>query len=428
MNTETKEPLFISRNVIASTLVRAHLGVMRGRRQRAARGAKGVMIVPPAEPNSLGDAAMIGAVCSEMKRRGAAQIIALNYRDNDRWGGHESTLNAEYAYEGLSHSNRAATILKLAELTAQAGDCIVIGADVLDGGYGDWHVNTKLDLLRVLQTAGVRGHVLGFSYKDKASPGSVAAFRSLGPELDVCLRDPKSHERFTALTGLPAGLGADLAFLYEAGDSPAPEANWIEAHRERGCLILGYNINGLLKRYYKGDTAAYIAAHREVLVRLLQLQPKLVITLVPHDSRSYGAGSLTDPEICALVGEELRARFPHRVLSLPMPANAAEVAALVRSWDVAVSGRMHMGIACLREGVPVACWEFQDKVAGLLDGHFGLPEAILNLDLLHRPEDVVERLKQFIEGHVNFATQVRRRLFSVKQLARQNFAALTPTL
>jgi polysaccharide pyruvyl transferase WcaK-like protein len=414
--------MFVSRNPLRSASIHARLGWQRLSRP-AAPGA--VVVIPPTHPNSLGDEAMVAASISCFRRQGR-RVDVLTHDERHPWSLRLPEISEEAGYRNLGTRHRPKAILDLARKFRHATDAFLIGADVLDGGYGDWHVETKLDLLSVLQACGLRAHVAGFSFKAGASPGAVVAFAQLDARASITLRDPESHRRFQTATGRPAHLGADLAFLFETPPSPPPEAVWIAARRAAGSSLLGYNLNGYLHRYLPGlGLRGYLEAHVTLLSALLDSRPDLSVALVPHDNLRYDKTEHdSDPDMAAALGDALAPRFGERVRALPLPSSAASVAGLCSQLDVAISGRMHFGIACLRAGVPVACWEYQNKVEGLLAGHFGIPEAVLPLDALKDVGALFRRLDQWIGAHDATRRQVAERLPAVQALARMNFQGI----
>lgn len=413
--------LFVSRNPLRSAVVRARLRLLRTLPR--ARG-NGVVLVPPTHPNSLGDEAMMAGALSAFRRLGRP-VTVLSHDEREPWSARFPEIQNEAGYRELVTRHRHTAILRLARLAHTASDVFLIGADVLDGGYGDWHVRTKLDLLTVLQAAGLRVHVGGFSFKAGASPGAINAFSALDARATIVLRDPASHRRFEIATGRSASLGADLAFLYDGPPASPPEAAWLAQRRAAGSTLVGYNLNGYLHRYLPGlGLRGYLDAHVAVVSMLLDSLPELSLALVPHDNLRYDESEQdSDPDMAAALGQALAARFGERVRTISLPASAAAVAGLCNTLDVAISGRMHFGIACLRAGVPVACWEYQDKVSGLLGEHFAAPDAVLPLPALSDPHSLAVRLASFIDDRAARAVAVRQRLSKVRDLASGNFAA-----
>lgn len=384
-----------------------------------------VLLVAPTHPNSLGDEAMMLGTIVELRLRGFRRINVLGYDATLPWGETVSGIDAEFSYGGLSTRRRVSAIFRLITATLDARHLILIGADVLDGGYGDWHANTKLDMLDIMRRAGLNVHVIGFSFKQEPSAGAVRAFRELGSDAKFTLRDPASRDRFVDATKLPASLGADLAFLLSENAKPSITRSWIDAQRGGGGIVLGWNINGYLRKYLTNDDlGTYVLAHANLLSRLLSREPNLRVVLIPHDSLCYTETTPdSDPDVALALHRELSSDFSDRIHLAALPKDAATVAGICENLHAAVSCRMHLAIACLRAGVPVMAWEYQDKVTGLLAGHFEMPEAVLDLSELNQTESMTERIHGFVARRAAHAATINQQLPLVRKLARHSFSA-----
>ncbi|HSW15180.1 MAG TPA: polysaccharide pyruvyl transferase family protein, partial [Solimonas sp.] len=115
-----------------------------------------------------------------------------------------------------------------------------------------------------------------------------------------------------------------------------------------------------------------------------------------------------------------RLRHPEQPLSAPA------LKAVAGAMDGVVTGRMHLAIAALGQGRPVAGLTYQDKFQGLFR-HFELPT-----DLLMPPSQVVEPdrltdlLRRFHADLAELEATVRRRLPQVQELALANLRDLLP--
>jgi polysaccharide pyruvyl transferase WcaK-like protein len=94
--------------------------------------------------------------------------------------------------------------------------------------------------------------------------------------------------------------------------------------------------------------------------------------------------------------------------------------------DGVITARMHLCIAALGMGLPVAALTYQDKFQGLFH-HFGLSE-----DWLLAPEQILagnaleKMMLRFIDENAVLKRQVQARLPEVKRLAMLNFESLFP--
>jgi len=245
----------------------------------------------------------------------------------------------------------------------------------------------------------------------KQLPGPVSMFG----------RDPLSRQRLADFLKRPVELVADVAFMLE----PSPETDkvqsvyrWVEAERQAGRAVIGVNANHILLEQVQGLTPerlvnAYAAALHEITQRYLTVS----FLLVPHDIRGRVSDVMLAEAIYAAVPEDVRAHCK----IIPTPCKPAEIKAMVAGLEFVLSGKMHLAIAALGQGVPVACIAYQDKFEGLFQ-HFELD------GLTIQPQDVVEPGKLaafFIEKYEQreaLAAQVRRRLPAVRELSRQSLA------
>ena len=154
---------------------------------------------------------------------------------------------------------------------------------------------------------------------------------------------------------------------------------------------------------------AYAAALHEITQRYMNIS----FLFVPHDIRGRVSDVMLAEAIYAAVPAEVRAHC----MIIPTPCKPAEIKAMVAGLDFVLSGKMHLAIAALGQGVPVACIAYQDKFEGLFQ-HFELE------GLTIQPEDVIMPGKLsafFIEKYEQreaLAEQVRRHLPAVRDLAR----------
>jgi polysaccharide pyruvyl transferase WcaK-like protein len=123
------------------------------------------------------------------------------------------------------------------------------------------------------------------------------------------------------------------------------------------------------------------------------------------------------------LGEEVRERLPERLRArfhLQRPAPAAALKGLCGALDVALSGRMHMAIACLGQGVPVACQPYQGKFEGLFE-HFGLEGHVLSPHRFLDAEGLTHDLRRLLERSGEIRARISARLPHVLALAAANF-------
>jgi polysaccharide pyruvyl transferase WcaK-like protein len=301
---------------------------------------------------------------------------------------------------------------------------VVIGADVMDGYYSP---NTALRLLAsadVMARRGVRTTITGFSFNSSPSPHLKDVFDNACGSLQINVRDGPSLERFRLFSSAPANLVADVAFaLHPDAESQrvAGIAAWVAKRRVAGDQILGFNIHPML--IPDGNPAGIgrlVDAAAHALQRLVQDRPVSVL-LLSHDSR----GSVGDDVCLAPLHEALSAQMADRIAYPRDRLSAAELKAMAGLADGVFTGRMHLAIASLGMGVPVAALTYQDKFQGLFD-HFHLPDS-----LLIAPQAAMDAgrlaavLDAFVAGLPGYRASVAQALPAVMRSVEGNFSGLT---
>lgn len=368
---------------------------------------------------------MVGATIQQLQRLGFNAITCLNFSKGDSWKERFPEISNELSFEGLFTADRLTELKSLLENTSHAHHCFLVGADVLDGGYGDWHVRTKSDLLNILARSGIKCRIGGFSFKESASEGAIHCFRRLPRAITYALRDPHSTERFRHVTSCPAAATADLAFLFQS-DSKNEKTECqttCKASAMGNRIALGFAPNAFLYRYLsEWSFDRYANTLSAAFSHLLEENPIIDLTLVAHDARVYDSATQdSDCRLTERLEANLAKRFPGRIHNRGMPSSANDLAAVCETFDFGLSGRMHFSIACLREGIPTACIEYQNKVAGLLRGHFQSPDLVIAVEDLKHPVAFAQNLESLIEQRSSIAQQLQRFLPSVKKRAEMNF-------
>lgn len=288
----------------------------------------------------------------------------------------------------------------------------VVGADVMDGGYGYRASANRANLARRVAEIGIDARILGFSWNGSPHPVALRAVRAAARRgVDTIVRDPRSAARARADGIEPVVDGADIVFLARRTD-PETAAAW--ADRVTGPLAL-VNFSGLVPS--DGGLEPYVD-----VVRTLRERGHGVL-LVPHVSRP-GADDLP---ICAAVAD-LFADDPDVVLVDRLLSPAA-IRGLTSRARLTVTGRMHLAVMSLMHGVPAVTVATQGKVEGLMDlvGSPGLcvPSDRIGADLARitaDSADAAEDLSHAITAHLDEV-----RALAGRNLARLPSAARTVT-
>lgn len=298
---------------------------------------------------------------------------------------------------------------------------VIIGADVMDGYYCPEVSKSYWNFAEISQLAGAQTRIMGCSFNAAPAQAVIDLIRSLHAPFLVNFRDPVSHRRFAALFERKANLVADLAFLLKPTSDPGDETQkliaWTKSHQAGGSLTIGLNMNTHLFRGCGDETIqAAIESVAQALLSFCQSQDT-VLVLLPHDIRPASRD-----EDCLLRLHKILAHpLGERIKLLRGEPTAAELKLAVGMLDVLVTGRMHLGIAALSQGVATAAITYQGKFSGLLD-HFGLPEW-----LLLSPEDTADSQKvenllhRLVRERNELSQTIRTNLPHVIDLAGKNF-------
>ena len=359
---------------------------------------------------SMGDQAMSRGLAKRIADDLNRPVIFFSHSHDARW------LDADGVSQVVSlpargHLSRIRSLVRAVMLVERA---IFIGGDVVDGKYA---IGARWRVFMFLNAAGVPVTFAGFSYNAAPTAESLAFIHSMPRSTRFLLRDHHSLRRFDQLTGRSGELVADAAFLLEPNPAAAdPDClKKIAASREAGRVVVGFNVSNAVLPPVDQPLDLLAAALEAVLQ-----DPAASLVLLPHDSR-------TDDSDVNLLNRLARRIDQHadRVTLAPM-MKPGGVKHLAGQMDLVVTGRMHLAIAALGQGVPVLAFPYQDKFEGLFD-HFDLPQDLC-LDL-RRVQDPA-RLSQFIlagiERHRALAARVRRTLPAVKALAAKNLPGETP--
>ena len=150
----------------------------------------------------------------------------------------------------------------------------------------------------------------------------------------------------------------------------------------------------------------------------------LALALRSGFSRIPVIGENSDDVWLAIVHQRLEPLFPGRLRYPKDRFSAAELKQLAGNCSGVVTGRMHLAIAALGGGVPVAAITYQDKFAGLFE-HFGIAS-----EFLVSPGEVAQgkRFEDMLRGFVDelpaLQAAVANKLPGVFALARKNLESI----
>lgn len=367
---------------------------------------------------SRGDEAMMCAVANSLRRRRAdlaVSVLAASECDEAavrRLG----FVAARYQ----SHSFRS---IVEAVWSSRPDAFVVIGADMMDGFYSPLGSAMRLLTAELLACCGVPTVITGFSFNGDPDPLLAPLFNALDPRVQLFARDPLSLSRLQAFCRARATLVSDPAFLLEPDTSSPPIVEvirWIEMRRRHGDRVFALNVHPALLRGASDETVQRLMNVAASALIETSASNNISWLLLAHDFRGVRGCSTS----LAMIEDIARERLGERLLRPMGEFCAAELKGIAGLLDGVVAGRMHLAIAALGQGTPVACLTYQGKFEGML-AHFGLPNALaLSPEEALRDGAFHALLRDFVARAADHRLQVAKRLPGVMSMAEQNLVPL----
>lgn len=365
---------------------------------------------------SLGDMAMFGALLQALRSHYPGAAFTLI-------GTHDHIIDVPGIGQVpvVAAWNGTAGSVAFDRLIRQQHALFVMGADILDGHYGAALVQRIVAYCNHSVRLRIPATTLGFSFNRTPRRPAVHALSRLHPDVTVNVRDQPSLDRFTRMTGTPATLCADVAFLLPAAsESDSGTESWIAATRAAGRSPVGLNLNAhaLAQALAQLGADALIARLAEQLHQAGEAD-RLALLLIPHDLKSQAG----DVAMLQALATRLRQQgFPHvRYAEIRRPDLIKRIAGQL---DLVITSRMHLAIASLGSGTPVLSITYQDKFEGLYQ-HADLP-----LEHILTPQECLDGAlpmkigRAFQQRHEN-RHRIQARLPRIRALAARNLFIAT---
>lgn len=388
------------------------------------RDDKNGAIIAYAAPSfgSLGDQAMFMVAMQELRAAGYKKVTLLvkekpSKQRLDLPQMADRVLNPEHYF-----SESFIDSIRFQRNFLSNSGCFIIGADMMDGHYSATDSLKKIRLLQLANSLGLSTKVFGFSFNESPDESVVSALKSLPEAVQLLARDPVSHRRLENTLKRPIRLVADLAFLLQpdtSGESAKSTLDWIRYQRSQGARIIGINANALLARGNFDDPLPIAAGLARAIRELHQMHSDLRFVLIPHDFRWHFNDAMLNRityEIASIDGNTLS----EHIFTMPSPCFASEVKAVCGELDLAITGRMHLAIACLGQGTPAICIGYQGKMEGLFE-HFELPDMVISPTKAFTSRDLVDLANHKLARATELREQIYKRLPYVLALAELNF-------
>ncbi len=387
----------------------------------------GSVLVLPSDPNHLigakGDEAMIVSIVDFIRSSDLSVKIGLvsNYPDLP-----DSLSSLGIVREGPW--SMPWSLECLARILQQYDKVVVIGADTLDGHYSPLSAIRYWVAINLAARMGRVALISGFSFNENPSIKLRTVLSTLSPSLRVFTRDAISQHRFDAFVGQAgrAELVADVAFLLKARKDTNPVrevSNWCREQRADGRFVLGFNTHPMLIKNASPEAIANLIDCCVKALRAAINGRHVSILFIPHDYRGVGIG---DVEVLNDIKRNM-ADCSQYLYSVKDKCHAAELKAIAGEVDLVITGRMHLAIASLGMGTPVAAMTYQGKFQGLFQ-HFGLSDEFLISPAQLAGEGALSAFViRAIDAQQQLKAQVEHKLPEVLALAQKNVAPLVPS-
>lgn len=410
----------IIKEQILSQLLNTYANTLRVLKQNTVGNkSASALFLPPDDPGSLGDEAMLAAGMKRLAEQGIKRIGIVNLKSNVRWENLDlvtDTINLRGHFAYHSWKDR----FRFVQMVSRYDRFYCIGADVMDGFYSERRTLRFIELVALAAKTGASATILGFSFNEQPTPNSVQALANLPASVRLCSRDPVSYQRLTHHLQRRVDLVADVAFLLDLAQEDSELAigvsKWVRQQQELGRLVVGVNANSLhLKSLPQFGCDDLIRLYADALVELFSSHPTISFLMIPHDFR----GKESDVSLASAILERLPIHMNSYCMKVPTPCSAAEIKFMCADLNLVFTGRMHLAIACLGQGVPVAGVTYQGKFEGLFN-HFALQGMTIAPEKAFQPGALANFLAAIIAKREDIRQQIQSRLENVKALAALN--------
>lgn len=410
------------KEVIFAVLLSAYISFLRIRRIfiRSTVRKSSVLFLPPYSPGSLGDEAILTAGIRELAGQGIEKFGLVSFKLEDNWEYLTSVTQIFVMQDYFSYGSWRDRF-RFAHLASQYEQIYLFGTDMMDGFYHEGHTLKQITLVALAAKIGAKTTIASFSFNKNPTRASLKALGNLPPTVRLCSRDPVSQARLIHHLGRPIELVADVAFLLP----PAKESEmvsfvlrWIRSQKSAGRIVIGLNVNFLLlEQVMKVEQGELIKVFASTITELSSRCKILSFILIPHDIR----GKISDVILANALKDAIHPELKPYCMQVPPQCTAAEIKTICAAIDGALSGRMHLAIACLGQGTPVGCITYQDKFEGLFQ-HFELDGLTIDPEQALQPEKLSNFFLPLIQNREEIHQHILSKLPEIRRLARANFA------
>jgi polysaccharide pyruvyl transferase WcaK-like protein len=381
--------------------------------------SKRVLIVAPSWEGSLGDEAVIDALSHALKENGYS-VTLVHWDNQNAWNGLQAIhdkISAPAYFKSGGWSERIKFIFRFPRYSR----FYLLGTDMLDGCYAEWLTLGLLRLTRQAAITGLETTLVGFSINTWQRPSCIKMLKEMPSRARLCVRDDVSLARLEQLTGRnDLILTADIAFLLP----PTPQGpfaleaiNWINQQKQKGHIVAGVNINPQLFEGFEQSSSQISKLFADALAKVsAEHNHQISFFLLPHDFRPNNS----DVQLLNGTLDALPQPVRDNTYIIAQKPRASEIKAIAGTFDIVMTGRMHVAIATLGQGTPLGCLVYQGKFEGLFN-HFQLHDQYkADPKIITDPQATAAFLARLIGDRAIIRQKVAERLSTVKQFSRTN--------
>ena len=385
---------------------------------RKASRPRGITVCgPPSPSRNRGDEALLQAVVAQLRDTPDFEVVMTGPGPLPPFLREVPFPVHTQHYQAFNTAAAFAERLRLLAHLRTRRDLVLVGADVIDEGYGTGRSAGSLETVHFADRLGVRCRVVGFSINETPSATLAQRFRQLGAATPIVARDPLSFRRLRQGGIDNVRLGGDLAFLMPPAAEealPDPTRRFLDRHEGR---VIGLNLIG---KVLGGDAGmAQWYPRFAAACALLRRDEDYGFLLLPHDDHE-------DIRDLRRLVPQCGERLPAEAFHLPDPVpDARALKAIAGRCRHVFTCRLHLAIATLGMGRPVTCFPYQGKFEGQFE-HLRLPAdgLIPPESLPTTAEGLAEVMRTRIAESETLAAAIDRRLPAVRELALRNFAGM----
>jgi len=377
------------------------------------------IILAPSWHGSIGDEAVIDSISFQLKNKNINTTL-IHYGNSKEWS-YLKNIDQWYSIPNYFKTGGWKDHLKLIFLFRKHSFFYAMGTDMMDGCYADWLTNGIIKITNQAAYSGLKTTIVGFSLNSWHIKEVVRNLSNMHKTVRYCLRDNISLQRFKEIAPQKTTeLTTDMAFLLKPtliNEDIKKVYDWINLEKEKGSLVIGININPqLFDDEAKVDSL--ILSSSEALLKIEKANKKIKFILIPHDFREYNS----DLELLKKLKEKLDKCLTSGFKIIDKPFLASDMKGLVENFDLVITARMHLAIACLGQTIPIGCLVYQGKFEGLFN-HFSLDRKYMldpNKALIQ--DELTSFIQQIIDERLLIKESIIKQLPSVK---KKSFANLS---